>query len=111
VLATIAYPVVGVMLLITRSQPPDRPIELNRQRLSRDQGWFLLIFAFKIALGFVVFAIKPWLGWLFLAAYTLTPTPKSVTRVMSRRRVGAADVSTQGSGSHVVMTAVQTILR
>jgi cation:H+ antiporter len=70
VLATIAYPVVGVMLLITRSQPPDRPIELNRQRLSRDQGWFLLIFAFKIALGFVAFAIKPWLGWLFLAAYT-----------------------------------------
>jgi cation:H+ antiporter len=71
VLATIAYPVVGIMLLITRSQPPDRPIELNRQRLSRDQGWFLLIFAFKIALGFIAFAIKPWLGWLFLAAYTV----------------------------------------
>jgi cation:H+ antiporter len=42
---------------------------LNRQRLSRDQGWFLLIFAFKIALGFAAFSIKPWLGWLFLAAY------------------------------------------
>jgi cation:H+ antiporter len=70
VLATVAYPVVGIMLLITRSQPPRKPIELNRQRLSRDQGWFLLIFAFKIALGFVAFAIKPWLGWLFLAAYT-----------------------------------------
>src|SRR5882757_9832333 len=39
VLATVAYPIVGIMLLITRSQPPDRPIELNRQRLSRDQGW------------------------------------------------------------------------
>jgi cation:H+ antiporter len=28
-----------------------------------------LIFLCKIALGFVAFAIKPWLGWLFLAAY------------------------------------------
>ena len=71
VLATVAYPIVGIMLLITRSQPPHRPIELNRQRLSRDQGWFLLIFIFKIALGFVAFAIKPWLGWLFLAAYAV----------------------------------------
>src|ERR1700736_529211 len=69
VLATVAYPIVGIMLLITRSQPPHRPIELNRRRLGRDQGWFLLIFAFKIALGFLAFAIKPWLGWLFLAAY------------------------------------------
>jgi cation:H+ antiporter len=69
VLATVAYPIVGIMLLITRSQPPHKPIELNRQRLSRDQSWFLLIFAFKIALGFLAFAIKPWLGWLFLAAY------------------------------------------
>jgi cation:H+ antiporter len=69
VLATVAYPIVGIMLLITRSQPPHRPIELNRKRLGRDQGWFLLIFAFKIALGFLAFSIKPWLGWLFLAAY------------------------------------------
>jgi cation:H+ antiporter len=42
---------------------------LNRRRLSRDQGWFLLIFACKVALGFLAFAIKPWLGWLFVAAY------------------------------------------
>ena len=69
VLATIAYPIVGIMLLITRSQPPRVPIELNRQRLGRDQSWFLLIFAFKIALGFMAFALKPWLGWLFLTAY------------------------------------------
>jgi cation:H+ antiporter len=68
VLATIAYPIVGIMLLVTRA-PAHAPIELNRQRLSRDQGWFLLIFAFKIALGFLAFAIKPLLGWLFLAAY------------------------------------------
>jgi cation:H+ antiporter len=69
VLATIAYPIVGVMLLVTRTQSPNRPIDVNRQRLSRDQSWFLLIFAFKITLGFLAFAIKPWLGWLFLAAY------------------------------------------
>jgi cation:H+ antiporter len=70
-LATIAYPVVGIMLLITRSQPPRRPIDLNGKRLSRDQGWFLLVFACKIGLGFVVFALKPWLGALFVAAYCL----------------------------------------
>lgn len=69
VLATIAYPIVGIMLLLTRLQPPDTPIDVNRRRLSRDQAAFLLIFAFKIALGLVAFAAKPWLGWLFLAAY------------------------------------------
>jgi cation:H+ antiporter len=69
VLATVAYPIVGIMLLLTRGQLPNQPIDINRQRLSRDQSWFLLIFAFKIALGFLVFSIKPWLGWLFLAAY------------------------------------------
>jgi cation:H+ antiporter len=71
VLATIAYPIVGVMLLLTQSQAAHHPIDVNRQRLCRDQGWFLLIFIFKIALGFVAFALKPWLGWLFLAAYGL----------------------------------------
>jgi cation:H+ antiporter len=69
VLATIAYPIVGIMLLLTRGQRPNRPIDVNRQRLSRDQSWFLLIFVFKITLGFLAFSIKPWLGWLFLAAY------------------------------------------
>src|SRR3977135_2675882 len=38
VLATVAYPIVGIMLLITRSQPSRKPVELNRQRLSRDQS-------------------------------------------------------------------------
>jgi cation:H+ antiporter len=69
VLATVAYPVVGVMLLLTRTQSARRPIEVNWRRLSRDQGWFLIIFLCKIALGFLAFAIKPWLGWLFLLAY------------------------------------------
>ena len=71
VLATIAYPMVGLMLLITRRCPRSAPIDVNRRRLSRDQASFLLIFAFKIALGFMAFALKPWLGWAFLAAYGL----------------------------------------
>jgi cation:H+ antiporter len=69
VLATIAYPVVGIMLWIMRPRAAAEAIDVNTQRLGRDQRWFLLIFLLKIALGFVAFAIKPWLGWLFLAAY------------------------------------------
>jgi cation:H+ antiporter len=69
VLATVAYPVVGVMLWITRAQLARQPIDLNWRRLGRDQGWFLVIFLCKIALGYVAFSIKPWLGWLFLLAY------------------------------------------
>lgn len=69
VLATVAYPLVGLMLLLTRTGGAARPIALNWRRLSRDQGWFLMIFLCKFALGFLVFAIKPWLGWLFLVAY------------------------------------------
>ncbi len=38
-------------------------------RLARDQVWFLVIFAVKVGLGLVAFAIKPWLGVLFLLAY------------------------------------------
>src|SRR3979411_1311672 len=69
VLATIAHSVAGIMLLPTRPNASRHPIDLNASRLGRDQSWFLLIFLFKIALGFVAFTIKPWLGWLFLAAY------------------------------------------
>jgi cation:H+ antiporter len=70
VLATIAYPVVGLMLLVTGSRA-GAPIDVNRRRLGRDQSAFLLIFLFKIALGFLAFSLKPWLGWLFLAAYVI----------------------------------------
>jgi len=69
VLATIAYPLVGVMLMLTGGASQTQPIDLDWRRLSRDQGWFLMIFLCKIALGFVTFAFKPWLGWLFLLAY------------------------------------------
>ena len=69
VLATIAYAVVGLTLIACRRT---LPIEDNRSHfshLSRDQGWFLCIFAAKIVLGLFVFAYKPWLGIVFLAAY------------------------------------------
>jgi cation:H+ antiporter len=71
VLATIAYPVVGLMLWLMRPDIRRQAIDVNAQRLGRDQLWFLLIFLLKISLGFVAFAIKPWLGWAFLVAYAV----------------------------------------
>ena len=70
VLSTIAYATVGVVLILCRTQlPKTAAIRADFKNLSRDQGWFLAIFAAKIALGVVAFAFKPWLGALFLAAY------------------------------------------
>ncbi|HEX3366944.1 sodium:calcium antiporter [Phenylobacterium sp.] len=70
VLSTIAYATVGIILILCRTQlPKTAAIRSDFRNLSRDQGWFLVIFAAKIALGLVAFAFKPWLGVLFLAAY------------------------------------------
>jgi cation:H+ antiporter len=70
VLSTIAYATVGVVLIACRMRlPKTEAIRKDFRNLSRDQGWFLVIFAAKIALGVVAFAFKPWLGALFLAAY------------------------------------------
>ena len=44
---------------------------IHDRRLARDQGWFLIIFVFKVALGFVVFAAKPLLGAAFLLIYAI----------------------------------------
>lgn len=73
VLATIAYAVVGVALWYNRRrlQRADRVIRVDHRRLARDQSWFLAIFVVKVGLGLVAFAIKPWLGILFLAAYAM----------------------------------------
>jgi cation:H+ antiporter len=72
VLATIAYATVGVVLIVSRGQL-QRTAQVRQQfaRLGRDQGWFLLIFLAKLAVGLVAFAFKPWLGVLFLGAYGL----------------------------------------
>jgi cation:H+ antiporter len=70
VLATIAYAVVGLTLVLCRARlPQTEAVRRDFRNLSRDQGWFLAIFAAKITLGLFVFAYKPWLGVLFLAAY------------------------------------------
>lgn len=73
VLATIAYAVVGIALWFnsSRLQRPDHLIRVDHRRLARDQSWFLAIFVVKVGLGLVAFAIKPWLGVLFLAAYAM----------------------------------------
>ena len=72
VLATIAYAVVGLTLIASRRRLPDGAAAASAsRRLSADQGWFLVIFAAKAALGVVAFAIKPWLGLVFLAAYAV----------------------------------------
>jgi cation:H+ antiporter len=98
VVGTISYGVAGWMLLVRRRRGgaaiptdaaavgvPDVPLPHPHQpapvpdadhldgtdtaRLARDQIWFLVIFAVKVALGLVAFAFKPWLGVLFLLAY------------------------------------------
>lgn len=64
-LATIAYGIVGAVLLLRRRALP----RIETARLARDQRLFLLVFAAKIGLGLVVFGGKRWLGLLFFAAY------------------------------------------
>lgn len=73
VLATIAYAVVGIALWGNRRrlQRSDWLVRVDHQRLARDQSWFLAIFAVKVGLGLVAFALKPLLGVLFLLAYAL----------------------------------------
>jgi cation:H+ antiporter len=70
VLATIAYAVVGAVFLTTAHKAERRVVSRPaRKRLINDQKWFLAIFVFKLGLGLVAFAFKPWLGILFLLAY------------------------------------------
>ena len=66
-LSTIAYAAVGFGLIALGKGRAALPVD--GRRLSRDQQWFLAVFVCKIALGLVVFALKPWLGILFLATY------------------------------------------
>jgi cation:H+ antiporter len=99
VLATVAYGVTGAILLLRRRtrtgidsrelvtagagaaslDPPTRERDddagailadrAHTARLVKDQRWFMAVFVVKVALGLVAFAIKPWLGLLFFAAY------------------------------------------
>ena len=68
----LAYAVVGVVFLLDSAHHRKKIAqEFSTTRLAHDQAWFLGVFVFKVALGLVAFAWKPWLGWLFLAAYAL----------------------------------------
>jgi cation:H+ antiporter len=99
VLATVAYGVTGAMLLLrrrTHTRIHSRELvtagvgaatletatlerdddggailadRAHTARLVKDQRWFIAVFVVKVALGLVAFAIKPWLGLLFFAAY------------------------------------------
>ena len=72
VLATLAYAVVGIALWrARRGGQPEKAncINADQRRLARDQAWFMGIFLFKVGLGLLAFAWKPWLGILFLATY------------------------------------------
>lgn len=72
VLACIAYPVVGVALWLMHrrlGRGDDVRVHCDAPRLARDQMLFLCIFLAKVGLGVVAFSYKPWLGWLFFAAY------------------------------------------
>ncbi|WP_432729131.1 sodium:calcium antiporter [Variovorax sp. W6] len=75
VLATLAYAVVGAALLANRRKPGGagrgHVVEVDQKRLGRDQAWFMAIFVVKAGLGLLVFAVKPWLGVLFLLAYAI----------------------------------------
>ena len=57
---------------------------VDTARLARDQRWFLTIFIFKVALGLVAFALKPWLGLLFFAAYGVYFWRQGVGKVVMR---------------------------
>jgi cation:H+ antiporter len=70
VLGTVAYAIVGVSFLLSKHNSSGHFLSRGAgARLMSDQKWFLSIFFFKAALGIVAFAIKPWLGGLFLLAY------------------------------------------
>lgn len=72
VLGTLAYAVVGLCIIAFRRQRDlGVDIDINSYKLSRDQLWFVFIFIFKVALGFIAFNGKALTGILFLAAYGL----------------------------------------
>jgi cation:H+ antiporter len=72
VLGTIAYAVVGIVFLMGKDKQSRALLaSVNARKLSRDQAWFMGIFILKVALGLVAFAVKPWLGVLFVVAYAL----------------------------------------
>jgi cation:H+ antiporter len=82
VLATLAYAVVGALLLVRRARvgrdgsggSPDEGDEfahVDRRRLALDQSWFLGIAGGALVLGLVAFPGKALLGFAFVAGYAV----------------------------------------
>ena len=72
VLSTLAYAVVGLVFLSAKASHQHTLLaNVNARKLRHDQAWFIAIFVVKVMLGIVAFAIKPWLGILFLLAYAV----------------------------------------
>ncbi|MDF2633744.1 MAG: sodium/calcium exchanger rane region [Pelosinus sp.] len=70
VLGTLSYAVVGLCIIFYRKKRElGTEIDIDNNKLSRDQLWFVSIFIFKVLMGLVIFSIKPLAGFLFLAAY------------------------------------------
>jgi cation:H+ antiporter len=71
VLATIAYAVVGLVLVRRGGSTPrrQRRVDADCRRLSRDQLGFLAIFIFTLGCGLVDFPGKAWGALLFVCAY------------------------------------------
>lgn len=70
VLSTIAYAMVGLGIIFFRkTRSAGTQLILKDSKLVRDQLWFMVIFIFKVALGFVIFQGKYLTGFLFLIAY------------------------------------------
>ena len=73
VLATISYAVVGLVLCLCQRKLQRRSglLEVDSQRLSRDQAWFLVIFGGVLVLGLTDFDAKRGCGLALFAAYGL----------------------------------------
>jgi cation:H+ antiporter len=125
VLSTIAYAVVGGVLVSNQrrrrrqaqegSPPPAGPaagdLTVESRRLARDQTWFLSVFVFKMGLGLVAFAIKPWLGVLFFVTYAVYFTRELGNREGAGEAEGLAPLRLQrGKASpSTAAVAVQTV--
>jgi cation:H+ antiporter len=91
-LSTLAYAVVGgIFLLDAARRHKAIAAEFSTARLANDQAWFLGVFVFKVGLGLVAFAWKPWLGAVFLLAYGLY-----VWRELSSEGHAADEVGEEG---------------
>jgi cation:H+ antiporter len=73
VLATISYAVVGLVLCLAgrKLHRQNTVLQVDAKRLSRDQAWFLVIFALSLTLGLADFPFKRWLGVALFGAYGL----------------------------------------